>query len=332
MKESRNNLSPSSLVQNLKNLQLIKWWNNYKRSKIGVAGLIIFVIIILAAILAPYLGTVDPSIKTSAFYNAPSWSHLLGTNSQGQDVFSELLYSSRVSIMIGVAVALVVVTIGTIVGLTAGYYGGLADEILIRTCDILLVIPGLPLLIVLAAYMGPGIGNMIFVLSVLGWTGTARKVRAQTLAAKELGFVEAAKSTGASGRHIIINHILPNVAGIVIADFILAITFAIMAESGLSFLGLGDPLHKSWGMMLFFAQHEGAFSIGAWWYWLFPGLAIALISCACSFMGNTINDRFVLRLGRVNMKSRRRLYDVAHGTGPKSLFKSGNTKIKPEAR
>jgi len=278
--------------------RLVELWHVYKQSKLGVAGLIIVVGFAMVAILAPYIATHDPYLMSSEIFQPPSFSHLLGTNAVGQDVYSELIYGSRVSLAVGLIAASVVTALGALIGLVSGYFGGVADEVLMRVTDMVLVLPQLPLMIVLAAYLGPGLPTIVFVIVIIGWASLARQVRSQVLTVREYTFVEAAKALGASPTGIIVGHILPNITGILIANFIMGTVGAILFEAGLSFLGLGDPLHKSWGVMLYFAQVQGAFSMGAWW-WIFPpGLCIALLGCSFIFIGTTINDRFGLRLGR----------------------------------
>jgi len=277
---------------------LFAWWPEYRKSKVGITGLVIVAIVVLAIILAPVLATHDPTARDStAMWLSPSLSHLLGTTAVGKDVYSQLLYSGQISLMIGVVASLAVTALGTMIGLIAGYFGGIVDEILTRFADILLVLPRLPLMLVLAAYLGPGMSTILFVVVVLGWTRIARQVRAQVMSCKRYTYVERARSIGAGNFHIIWNHILPNVAGVVIANFVLECVTVIMLEAGLSFLGFGDPLHQSWGMMLYYAQDQGAFLAGSYWQWLPPGACIALLGIAFSFIGNTLNDRFVLRLG-----------------------------------
>ena len=286
---------------------LFGWWPEYKKSKVGLAGLVIAIIFVAAIILAPVLATHSPTAKPDAgaipvdewYLQSPSWQHLLGTNSQGQDLWSRLLYAGRVSLMIGVVASAGVVLIGSAIGILAGYFGGIVDEILTRIADILLVLPRLPLMIILAAFMGPGVGTIVFVVVVLGWTRVSRQVRAMTYSAKEYSFVEASRAAGAGHMHIMWYHILPNVIGVVIANFVLEVVTVLMLEAGLAFLGLGDPQQVSWGVMLHFAQTDAAFSEGAWWWWLPPGLCIAFLGAAFSFIGNTINDKFVLRLKNI---------------------------------
>ncbi|MFC1905850.1 ABC transporter permease, partial [Chloroflexota bacterium] len=230
-------------------------------------------------------------------YAPPSREHLLGTNSVSEDVWSRLLYSGQNSLMIGFVAAFLITSIGTTFGMTAGYFGGIIEELVMRLADILLILPRLPLLIVLSAYLVPGPWTVIMLLTVTGWAGIARSTRAQTLSVKQHSYVEAARSVGSSNIRIIIQHVFPNVAGIVIAAFVMEVVVAILVESGLSFLGLGSLSNPTWGVMLHFAQTDAAFAWNAWWWVVPPGLCIALIGLGFAYIGNTLNDRFVLRLG-----------------------------------
>ncbi|MBA7643020.1 Dipeptide transport system permease protein DppC [subsurface metagenome] len=282
----------------LKKSNLIEFWGVYKQRKTAVFGLAIVAVFFLAIALAPYIAPYDPSLRIGAAFEPPSWQHLLGTNDIGVDVLSELIYAGRISLMVGLIAASIVVMTGSTVGLISGYFGGVVDEILMRITDIVLILPRFPLMIVMAAYLGPGMWTIIFVYSVVGWASLARQVRSQVLSVKESTFVEASRAIGAGNTHIMISHILPNIGGIIIANGVMEIMFAILTEAGLSFLGLGDPTHKSWGVMLYWAQIRGAFLWGAWW-WIFPpGLCISLISCGFNFIGTALNDLFSLKLGK----------------------------------
>ncbi|MFC1950824.1 ABC transporter permease [Chloroflexota bacterium] len=277
---------------------MLQFWRKYRKSKVGVFGLVFLIIIVIAVVFAPYIATHDPWVMNLDLrFALPSRDHFLGTNGVGQDTFSELLYGGRTSLIIGSIGAASVTIIGAAVGMISGYFGGWVDEILIRIVDMIRVIPRLPLMILAAAYIGPSSATILIVIIVFGWARRVRGIRAQVLSVKELTFIAAARSIGGSRRHIIWSHILPNVLGIVIANFVLEIVNVILLEAGLSFLGLGDPMAKSWGMMLHFAQREGGLLRGAWWLWLSPGLAISVFSASCNFIGTTINDRFVLRVG-----------------------------------
>lgn len=213
---------------------------------------------------------------------------LLGTDHHGRDLFSQLIYGTRISLYIGVTVAIIGVTIGLIVGLAAGYLGKIVDELLMRTTDLLLVLPGLPLLIVLVAVFGTALENLILLLGLLGWMGFARLVRSQVLSIKERPFVEAAKAIGAGRFHIIVNHILPSVMSLVYISLATSVPGAVTAEAALAWLGFYDPTRMSWGRML-----NGVFEAKAitnWWWVVPPGLLISLLAASFILLGYALDE------------------------------------------
>lgn len=214
----------------------------------------------------------------------------LGTTFWGADAYSQLIYGSRVSLVIGILATGLSTIVGVIVGLVAGYFGGKVDEVLMRFVDFLLVIPGLPLMMVLAIFLGESTQNIIIVIAILGWTGTARLIRSQVLAEKNKAYVESARAIGATDTYIMFRHILPNVTPILFANITLGVVGAILAEAGLSFLGLTNIEEPSWGRMLADAQQGLAFTRGAWWVVLFPGLMITLLSLSFTFVGHTLDQ------------------------------------------
>lgn len=215
---------------------------------------------------------------------------LLGTDHVGSDIFSQLLFGTRISLLIGILAALLAISIGLIVGLISGYYGSFVDEALMRIVDILLSIPGLALLMVLVTFLGKNIWNIVLLLGLLGWMGFARASRSQVLSLKERTFVEASRALGASNKRIIFRQILPNVMPLVFATLVLSIPVAILTESALSFLGLGDPRISSWGRILYNAYSFGGFSKLAWWWILPPGLAITILSLSFVFIGHALDE------------------------------------------
>ncbi|MHA1768835.1 MAG: ABC transporter permease [Candidatus Thorarchaeota archaeon] len=215
---------------------------------------------------------------------------IMGTTNWGADAYSQLIYGSRISLTIGILATGLSTGVGVLVGMVAGYFGGKVDEVLMRIVDFLLVIPGLPLMMVLAAFLGASIQNIIIVIAILGWTGTSRLIRSQVLAEKNKAYVESARAIGASDTYIMFRHILPNVTPILFANITLGVVGAILSEAGLSFLGLTDPEDPSWGRMLADARTGGAFSTGAWWVVLFPGLMITILSLAFTFVGHTLDQ------------------------------------------
>lgn len=207
-------------------------------------------------------------------YLPPGPGHIFGTNGIGQDVFSELIYGARISIGAGLLSALLATAAGTLAGSLAGYFGKMTDAVLMRTADMFLVIPGLPLAIVLAAAMGPSFVNIIIVISVLSWPATARIVRAQVMGLRDAGFVLNAKGMGGGGFYIIFKHILPNAGEVIAAKAVLAAAGGMLAEAGLAFMGMGDPDYQSWGGMIHDAFAAGALINGAYWRILPPVLCI----------------------------------------------------------
>jgi len=244
-------------------------------------------------------------------YNAPlepSWAHeycdpnanvcrsgypsgntyILGTDARGRDIFSQLLWGSRIALLVGFASAFFTISIGVIIGLVAGYLGGRVESILMRFTDVILVIPGLPLVIILAAVLGAGVGNIILVIAIVGWPGVARVIRAEVLSLKERPFIDSARVTGASNVRIMFRHIAPNVAPLAFLYMTFAVSGAILTEAALSFIGLGDVSTISWGIMLQDVSQSKA--LQAWWWLLPPGLAITLISLAFFLVGRAFDE------------------------------------------
>lgn len=243
------------------------------RGQFGACGCALLAI---AGLAAPWLAPFDPWAPSALAQSAPGWPHVLGTNDLGQDLLSELLYGLRLSLLIGIAAATLSTVIGTLVGVVAGTMGGWVDEALMGLTDTLLLIPGLPLLILLVAYLGAGFWNLIFVIGLIWWTPTARAVRAGALQVRAMPYIEAARATGVGQARVVLRHVLPNTLPVVGARFVVAVPEAILTEAGLSFLGLGDPRFKSLGLTLHHAFSGGALLSGAWWWYVSP---IAVISC-----------------------------------------------------
>jgi peptide/nickel transport system permease protein len=203
--------------------------------------------------------------------------YILGTTAEGFDIFSQLVYGSRAALLVGLIAAVFTAGIGTLVGLTAGYYGGKIDDTLMRIVDFLYGMPLLPTVIVLVALLGPSLWNIIFAIIVLQWRSTARVIRSQALSLRERPFVKAAQVAGASDWHIISRHLAPNVLPLSFLYGAFAIAWAILAEAGVSFIGLGDPDTVSWGTMLQSSRAYSALSSGEWWWFVPPGICIGLV-------------------------------------------------------
>lgn len=244
-------------------------------NKLALTGFYLLLLFVLVAFLAPLIAPIDPW-KTGTPYLPPGGGNLLGTNDVGQDLFGELLYGSRVSLFIGFFAAFLSTGFGIFIGLAAGFFRGNLEAILMRLADLFFLVPPLPLIIVLAAYLEPGIWNVILAIALLGWAGTARVVRSRVIQVRDLPFVKSARAMGGGCFYIMFCHILPNAREVVLARGALAVAGAMLTEAGVSFLGLGDPVQKSWGMMLHYAFSRGGFVNGYWWWYLPPALCISL--------------------------------------------------------
>jgi ABC-type dipeptide/oligopeptide/nickel transport system permease subunit len=260
------------------------------RHPMGRAGLAILAFFAAMALLAPVLAPYNPWEIVAMPFQPPSHEHPLGTNDMGQDLLSELLYGARVSLSIGVIAAFTATVVGVAAGLLAGYYGGTLDRIVTGIVDVFLLMPALPLMLVLSAFIGPGYFTIIFVIVLISWPPVARMMRAQALSLRERPYVEAARALGAGNARILLHHILPNVGPLALALAVLMIGEAMILEASLSFLGLGDPTKKSWGMMLYWAFQTGAFSYGAWWWIVPPGVCIALSVFGFALLGYAIEE------------------------------------------
>jgi peptide/nickel transport system permease protein len=256
-------------------------------------GIGILIVLVFIAIAAPYIAPHDPE-TTGIPYQSPNADHLLGTNDLGQDIFSELLHASRTSLAVGFLAAIISIVIGVSVGLLAGYYRGWVGELLMGTTDIFLLIPGLPLMIILAAYLNPSMWNIITVIGLLWWCSTARVVHSRVLQVREMKFIESTRALGYSDLYILHNHVLGNTKEVIYAKFSLAVASAMLAEASLSFLALGDPLNISWGEMIHFAFTRGGFANDMWWWYLPPGLMICITVLA--FVMITMESRKDSRL------------------------------------
>ena len=268
-----------------------KFWNTYKNNKLGLAGLYIIIFFIVLSLIAPYIAPYDPTqTNPSEYLTPPNKQHWLGTNEVGQDLFSLNIYATRISLIVGFLAAAVAVTIGIMVGLVSGYFGGLVDEILMRITDFFLVIPPLILMIIIGALLGPNLTNVIIVIGILSWSTTARIVRSMVLSIKEWAYIEAARAVGGGNFHIIFRHILPNVMPVVYANATLAVSSAIFSHAALVFLGVGDINDISWGTILHFAFTSGALGTGKWWYFIPPGLFILLLIYAFVLVGYSLEE------------------------------------------
>lgn len=277
---------------NMRKQKIMKFFRAVRKNKMAFAGAVILAVFILTAIFGPVFmpfSTMEFG-EVEDILNPPSPLHWLGTDDMGRDVLANLISGARISLLIGGVATAISMGIGTLIGIVSGFFGKGIDTALMRFTDFFLVIPWLPLMMVLAAILGTSIWNIIFVIGITGWAGTARVVRAQTLSVKERQFVERTVSIGAGSGHIMARHILPNVFPLVFANTVLVAAVAIVSETTLSFLGLGDPAMASWGMMLHYAFESGATSAGAYWYYLPPGICVVLVVLSFTLLGYAFDE------------------------------------------
>lgn len=265
-------------------------WKKFKRNRLAVTGLIVLGFFILVALFTPLIAPYDPAKIDMMFPNLPAGSgnHLLGTDDLGRDIFSRLLYSSRISLLVGFSVAVAAVAIGTLIGAISGYFGGWIDSFFMRLVDVMNSIPLLFLNILVLAIFGSKFSYMILILSLTGWMSVARLVRGTFLQLREMQYVEAAQAIGVSDWGIIFRHLLRNASAPIIVNATLMVGNAILSESGLSYLGLGIQMPQtSWGLMLSNAQ---AYMLIDPMQAVYPGLCILIVVLAVNFIGDGIRD------------------------------------------
>ena len=279
----------------------------------AMVGLVVVVAIILMAIFAPLIATYSIHEKTGPIYAPPSSRHWLGTDDGGVDMFSLMVYGSRVSLLVGFAAALVAMLIGGTVGIVSGFFGGGIDVLLMRITDIFLVIPDLPLIIVTAAIFGRNLFNIIIIIGIIYWTSTARLVRAQVKSVRERVYVQRARSIGAGGNRLIFKHVLPQVAPLLIANTVLTIALAVFLETYITFLGLGDPSVISWGKLIENSFLGNAVLNDAWWAVVPPGVAVTILILACTMVGQSMEDALNPRLKVGHLAVRRFRLRPLHG-------------------
>lgn len=255
-------------------------------------GIFLLTLLLALAVFPSLFAPFDATERVALPLQKPNNENILGTNDIGQDLFSELIAGTRASLFTGLIVAFISILFGTIIGLVSGYLGGWADSLLMRFTDLILVLPFLPLVILIAVYLGPSQRNVILVLAVFFWAGPARLIRSQVLSMKSEPYIEAARALGANPIRIMRRHLWSGVQPLVLVQIVLVASASILAESSLSFLGLGDPSAKSWGSMLYFARASGAFLGDAWKWWVLPtGLMITLTVLSLGLIGYSLEQR-----------------------------------------
>ncbi len=266
-------------------------FRSFVRNRKAAAGLTIVVIYVMIGLAAPLLSPYEPLARVGRPHQPPSWEHLLGTTRMGRDVLSQLIWGTRISLMVGVLAGVIVTVIGTVIGIVAAYVGGLVDEVLNFLTNVILVLPQLPLLLVLAAFLGQVDPLAIAVIiGLTSWAWGARVTRAQALSLKTRDYIQASQMVGEPAWRMILFEMLPNLLSIVGFNFIGSIIFTIITQATLEFLGLGSPLTLSWGTMLYNAQTASAILVGAWWEVLAPCIAIVVIGVGLSLMNFGVDE------------------------------------------
>lgn len=265
-------------------------WHALTSNKKVAIGTGIVLFFVLVAIFGPFFVHTDPTVLTNDSKLPPSAAHWLGTTVTGQDIFSQLIYGTRNSIMWGLVTGVAVTFLSIVVGLIGGYFGGLVDELLSLVTNVFLVLPALPLAIVLASYFPRGPQMVALIVVMTSWAWGARVLRAQTLSMRSREFVTAAKASGEKTWRIIFFEILPNEISIVAANFVSTTIYVILASASLEFLGLGDLNAVSWGWMFYWAQKTNALILGLWWWFVPPGICIALLGSGLALINFGIDE------------------------------------------
>lgn len=264
---------------------------SFLRNRKAAVGIAIVTFYVVVALTAPLITADDPNRRVARPHQPPSVEHVLGSTRMGRDVYTQLVWGTRTSLAVGFLAGFIVTALGTLVGVTAGYFGGKIDEALNFATNVILVIPQLPLLLVLAAFIGEASPMVIAVIiGVTSWGWGARVTRAQALSLRRREFIEAARALGEPAWRMVLVELAPNLLSIISLNFIGSVIYTIITEATLEFLGLGDPLAVSWGTMLYNAQITAAITVGAWWEVLAPGAAIAAIGISLSLINFGVDE------------------------------------------
>ncbi len=286
-------LTPAQVTRARRREARRRTWAQFRAHRSGLVGLGILFFFVVIAVAAPLIA--DPSglevtQATGGVLEPPSAEYPLGTDENGRSILTLLIWGARISLLVGVLATVISMVIGTTIGLLSGFLEGWPAAVLSRFTEWFLVIPFLPLAIVLASVLGRSLLNIALVIGVTSWASTALLIRSQTLTVKERPYLERARALGASRGHQLTRHVLPNVMPLVFANTTLTVALAILAETTLSFLGLGDPTRVSWGSMLEDAFSVGAMTTGAWWYVVPPGVCVVLVVLAFTLVGQALES------------------------------------------
>ncbi len=294
-------LTPRQVTRQRRAAAARRTWRQFRKSRTGMFGLVLLSFFVLVAVFAPLLADAEGLQVTQAtggVLEPPSAEYPLGTDDTGRSVLTLLIWGSRISLFVGLFATAISMVIGTLMGLASGFFEGWGGRILFRLTEWFLVIPFLPLAIVLASVLGRSLLNIAIVIGVTSWPGTAFLIRSQTLSIKERPYLDRARVLGAGRWHLMSRHVLPNVMPMVFANTTLTVAIAILTETTLSFLGLGDPTRISWGSMLEDAFSIGAMTTGSWWFIVPPGVCVVLVVLSFTLVGQALEEIFNPRLRR----------------------------------
>jgi peptide/nickel transport system permease protein len=263
------------------------WLARFLRSPIStVVGSLLVLVVVAGVVLAPLITHADPMALSPDTLLEPTWAHPMGTDDLGRDELARVLYGGRASLVIGLFSALLSVILGMTIGMVAGFFGGAIDETLMRITEAFQILPKLLVAVVVVSLIGSGLTNEVLVIGLLSWPATARVIRGRVQVIRHEEFIAAAEMSGASWLRVLVRHVAPNVVSFLLVSASLQVASAIMSESFLSFLGLGDPAHPSWGLLL---QQGQLFLSEAWWLTTFPGIALAMTILGLNLLGDGVS-------------------------------------------
>ncbi len=294
--------TPLSARQITRRRRVAAWrrnWRMFRSHRAGLIGLVILGTFVVIALAAPLLADgegLKVTKATGGVLESPSGEYWLGTDENGRSVLTMLIWGTRISLLVGLLATVISMLIGTVIGLVSGFFDGWGSRLLYRLTEWFLVIPFLPLAIILAVVLGRSLLNIAIVIGVTSWPATALLIRSQTLTVKERPYLERARLLGAGKWHQMTRHVLPNVTPMIFANTTLTVAVAILSETTLSFLGLGDPSRVSWGSMLEAAFGVGAMTTGSWWFIVPPGICVVLVVLSFTLIGQALEEIFNPRL------------------------------------
>ncbi|MDA8206846.1 MAG: ABC transporter permease [Thermaerobacter sp.] len=295
--------SKASSVVRRRTIALPRVLNNGK----ATAGIILVLFFVLVGVLAPVLTHISPNVETFLPLQPPNAVHPLGTTGQGQDVWSQFVWGTRASLIVGFAAGALATILAVVIGMVSGFVGGTADEGLQLLTNVFLVIPGLPLIVVVATYFPfESSWPLIVIIALTSWSWGARVLRSQVLGMRELPFVEAARMAGERTSALVFREIMPNMWSLIFSQLLFGIIAAVLTEAGLQFIGLGNINVVSWGSMLYWAENNGALLTGAWWWFIPPGLAIALFGGGLALINYGLDEVTNPRLRAHRRRARKR--------------------------